>query len=241
MSRFVDSSLGYARLARRAPRLAVLAVSLVSAGCAMQPSSPRVFSVPELRPGVAAGYLSAAEMPDSVKLLPPPPAVGSADYAADIATSKLREQRGTPRWEQAAADAELGFPQAANIFSCAMKLPVSEQVTPRLYGLLRRTRTDAAVVSDSAKDLYKRTRPFMQNHEPMCTPDKRESLSKNGSYPSGHTSIGWAWALIMAELAPEQADAILARGRSYGESRLICNVHWQSDVVQARFMGASVV
>lgn len=211
------------------------------AGCAATPTATRHVPVPEIRPGVAAGYLTAEQMPDSVALLPPPPAQGSADFAADMEISKLRGIRGTPRWEQAVVDDNLAFPKSAEIFSCAMNMPVSEALAPRLYGLLRRTRTDAAVVSDGAKHHYKRPRPFMENHEPTCIPAKQDGLMANGSYPSGHTSVGWAWALILAELAPDRADAILARGRSYGESRLVCNVHWQSDVVQGRFMGAAVV
>ncbi len=34
---------------------------------------------------------------------------------------------------------------------------------------------------------------------------------------------------------------MIARGRNYGESRLVCNVHWQSDVLAGRFMGAAAV
>ena len=66
-------------------------------------------------------------------------------------------------------------------------------------------------------------------------------LREDGSYPSGHTAIGWAWALILTEIAPDRADAILARGRAFGESRNVCNVHWHSDVVEGRFMGAAAV
>ena len=66
-------------------------------------------------------------------------------------------------------------------------------------------------------------------------------MRKDGSYPSGHTAIGWAWALILTEIAPERADAVLARGRAFGESRVVCNVHWHSDVVEGRFMGAAAV
>jgi acid phosphatase (class A) len=211
----------------------------VSAGCATRDTRP--LDTPEIRPGVAAGYLTTSQLPDSVALLPPPPARDSAGFAADRAISEVRHLHGTPRWTQATADAELGFPQAANTFSCAMDVAVDAQATPHLYRLLRRTRTDAAVVSDAAKGHYKRPRPFMENHAPTCTPTKEKGLAANGSYPSGHTSIGWAWALILSEVAPERTDAILARGRSYGESRLVCNVHWQSDVVQGRFMAASVV
>jgi acid phosphatase (class A) len=66
-------------------------------------------------------------------------------------------------------------------------------------------------------------------------------LAKNGSYPSGHTSVGWAWALILAEIAPERADAILSRGYSFGRSRVVCGVHWQSDVHAGRVIAAAVV
>ena len=54
--------------------------------------------VPEIRPGVLAGYLSAAAIPDSVSLLPPPRAEGSAALALDreISQAELALQ-GTPR------------------------------------------------------------------------------------------------------------------------------------------------
>lgn len=29
-----------------------------------------------------------------------------------------------------------------------------------------------------------------------CNPEQQEELSTNGSYPSGHTAIGWATALV---------------------------------------------
>ena len=66
-------------------------------------------------------------------------------------------------------------------------------------------------------------------------------MRKDGSYPSGHTSIGWGWALILTELAPDRAEAILARGRSFGESRNVCNAHWYTDVVAGRLVGAAAV
>jgi hypothetical protein len=133
------------------------------------------------------------------------------------------------------------FPQAAGTFSCALNAPISEQDTPHLYMLLRRTLADAGLYTYRAKNHYQRTRPFVVNKEPTCTPDEEAHLKKDGSYPSGHTALGWAWALILSEIAPERADAILAKGRAFGESRIICNVHWHSDVVEGRFMGAAAV
>ena len=43
------------------------------------------------------------------------------------------------------------------------------------------------------------------------------------------------------ELFPENADALLKRGWEFGQSRIVCNVHWQSDANQGRIMGAAAV
>ena len=81
----------------------------------------------------------------------------------------------------------------------------------------------------------------MVNETPVLTPEEEEALRKDGSYPSGHTAVGWAWALILTELFPEQSDAILKRGKEFGISRMVCNAHWHSDVAAGRTMGAATV
>jgi acid phosphatase (class A) len=221
--------------------IALIFIMVVTA-CAGFESQSNPAAIPEIRPGILAGYLQPEALPNSLALIPPPPAEGSAAHAMDEEVSrKSLALRGTPRWEVAAKDSELMFPKAAGTFSCALDAPITEQDTPHLYMLLRRTLADAGLSTYTAKDHYNRTRPFVLNKEPTCTPDEEAHLMKDGSYPSGHTALGWAWALILTEIAPERADAILARGRAFGESRVVCNVHWHSDVVEGRFMGAAAV
>jgi len=216
-----------------------LAFAALLAGCVtvVAPTSPA--ELPQVRPGYVPGYLQPTALPDSKALLPPPPAAASAAFLADEdAYRSTRKLRDTPRWALAATDADLGFPHAADTFSCALDLPVSEAGTPHLNMLLRRVRADASRANDMAKDYYKRQRPYLAHGDASCTPQEK---LKNDSYPSGHSSIGWAWALALAEIAPERADAILARGLAYGRSRVICGVHWQSDIEAGRVVGASVV
>ncbi|MBB5865384.1 phosphatase PAP2 family protein [Xanthomonas sp. 3058] len=190
----------------------------------------------------AHGYLEKQQLPDSLQLVPPPPQDGSTALANDEAIAKaMLALRGTPRWDLAARDAVLSFPDAASHFSCALGVQIDQTSTPHLLRLLERSMRDAGSSTSAAKARYQRPRPFMRNAQPMCTPADDAALRKNGSYPSGHTAIGWSWGLILAEIAPAQRNALLARGRAFGDSRMVCNVHWQSDVLQGRIMGAATV
>jgi len=219
-----------------------LACLVIIAACASFETSSKPASVPEIRPGILAGYLPAKSLPNSLALLPPPPAAGSTAFSLDDEIyRKTRVMRGTPRWALAADDANLMFPQAAGTFSCALNAPITEEDTPHLYMLMRRTLTDAGLSTYTAKNHYNRSRPFVVNKETSCTPDQEKQLMTDGSYPSGHAAVGWAWALILSEIAPEHTDAILARGLTFGQSRVICGVHWQSDVIEGRSIGAGAV
>jgi len=220
----------------------ILAGLVVLTGCspAEQQSGPA--PVKEIRPGLLEGYLAPEDLPNSLELIPPPPMESSAEFVFDLETSRLSlALRGTPRWEQAASDAVLHFPEATEAFSGVIGVQITEEDTPYLYMIMRRTLTDAGLSTYAAKNHYARKRPFMSNGAPVCTPKDEEALRGDGSYPSGHTAIGWAWALILCEIFPEHADAIIARGREFGESRIVCNVHWYSDVREGRFMGAATV
>lgn len=224
----------------------LLVATLLAAACtATGPVPPTsVKEVGESRPGTGyvKGYLAAAELPDSLALLPPPPAEGSAALAADAeAFRTLTALRSGPRGELAAKDADLQFPRAADTFACALDIQISEETTPHLNMLLRRTLADAGQATSKAKDEYKRTRPFVVFKAPTCTPAQETSLAKDGSYPSGHSSVGWAWALVLTELAPDRADALLQRGRAFAQSRGVCGVHWKSDIEAGRLVGAATV
>jgi len=196
--------------------------------------------VPELRHGLMQGYLHEEPPLNSAAFLPPPPASGSAKQTADDAASEaMRAFEGSARWAQAAVDAELHFPAAAQIFSCALGISVTETQTPALYRLLQRSLTDFGLASYPAKRAHQRQRPFLINGGEICTPDDREMLKTDGSYPSGHSAIGWGWALTLSQLAPARAEALLARGRAYAQSRMVCNVHWLSDTEAGMAVGAA--
>ncbi|MDE5960732.1 MAG: phosphatase PAP2 family protein [Duncaniella sp.] len=187
-------------------------------------------------------FLQEGDVPNSYLLLPPPPDGASITFLNDQARYTWgKTMRNTPRGDQAVTDARVegnGVPEA---FSEAFGVEIDEN-TPEILKLVVGMREDAGDLGTrEAKNYYNRQRPFSFYAEDTCNPEQQEELSTNGSYPSGHTSIGWATALVLAEINPERQNEILKRGYEMGESRVICGYHFQSDVDAGRITGAVTV
>ena len=159
-------------------------------------------------------YLKNSEAIDSLELLPPPPEVGSIQFLNDQAMyEKGRLLRSTPRGVQAAQDAEISDGGIAAAFSSVFGSPISEKNSPELHKLLNNMLEDAGdLATRAAKQKYMRIRPFAFYGVATCNTKEQAELANNGSYPSGHTSMGWATALILSEINPARQNAILKRG-----------------------------
>ena len=53
--------------------------------------------------------------------------------------------------------------------------------------------------------------------------------------------VGWAYALVLSKLNPARRAMIMQRGREFGQSRIICDAEWQSDVDAGRLVAVAVV
>ncbi len=188
-------------------------------------------------------YLEADQVANSKELLPPPPAENTMRYAYDVEQYEWgKSMRDTPRGKMAVEDADLGRGWIERTFNDAFGVEISREKTPEIYNLVYTTGGDAGHLAvGDAKDFYMRRRPFMVFEEQSATPDHEEGLRKNGSYPSGHTSMGWTVALILAELNPDRQLEILQRGYEFGQSRVIVGAHFQSDVDMGRIVGSGLV
>lgn len=188
--------------------------------------------------GSRRGYLNPAELPDSVFLLPPPPPLGSAASAKDeSASARALTLRHTPRWSVAVEDAKIDLASVMDRFSCAAGRKLSPGKYPKTFTMLKRAIPDVSRSTFAAKDHFARLRPYAVNNAPTCSTRSIES----NSYPSGHSAVGWGMALLLAELLPDKNDQILARGRAFGESRVICNMHWLSDVEEGRYVATATI
>lgn len=188
-------------------------------------------------------FLTIDEVANSLRLLPPPPADSTARFAYDREQYEWgKSQRDTERGRQAVRDADLGDGWLDRSFSEAFGYRLTKENAPAIYDLINNMKEDAGdLATRAAKSHYMRPRPFVVFNEPTATPADEPALRKNGSYPSGHTSIGWATALVLSEINPARVNEILQRGFEYGQSRVIVGAHYQSDVDMGRVVGSGVV
>ena len=188
-------------------------------------------------------YLTIGQVPNSLLLLPDTPVIGTARFAYDEEQYLWgKALRDTPRGDQAVRDAEYSVAAFSAAFSEVLPIKIDAEKTPRTYYLLYHMMQDAGqLATRHAKDHYMRNRPYMIYGENTCLEGDQATLSTDGSYPSGHTTAGWAMALVLAEIMPEYQNDILRRGIELGQSRVICGYHFQSDVNAGRIMGAAIV
>jgi acid phosphatase (class A) len=174
-------------------------------------------------------------------ILAGPPGDGDT-IAFDDAMAVLKRQKETTpeRWREAEADAGRLYDRFSEAFGAKLDR-TSLPFTIRLLNRLERT---VGRPIFAAKDIYQRARPYqVMKLTRVCgksAPDPDPDLSKRTSYPSGHTAYGWTAALALADLAPERAGEILARGVAYGDSRVICGAHFPSDVQAGQLMATAV-
>lgn len=188
-------------------------------------------------------FLQESEVANSLDLLPPPPAANSIQFLYDKAQYDWGLlQRNTPRGDQAVEDARVDGNGVPRAFSEAFGIEITKESTPEIHKLIINMREDAGdLATRHAKEYYMRVRPFAFYKEETCNPEQQKELSTNGSYPSGHTAIGWATALVLAEINVDRQNEILKRGYEMGQSRVICGYHFQSDVDAARIVSSAVV
>lgn len=191
-------------------------------------------------PTTLTGYLQPGDL-DGPSLLGPPPAPDSLTGRADRARyEETRVLEGSARWKQAQTENDLWGGGALKQYACKLGVSIDERQTPTALRVLHRVELDVRTVGKPAKDHYNRPRPMVGDDKPICIP-REDWMKTNASYPSGHAMTGWAWALILAELVPQKADAMLAAGKQVGESRIICGVHYASDIEAGRTLAGAMV
>ncbi len=220
---------------------ALLCLALCLQACRQTEAHLDVTSETAAKQEKAEPYSKApGEMLDSIALLGEPPAEGSPLFAYDESMYREGlELRATPRGEQAVRDTDMRNYSA--MFSEAFGLELSKQGTPEIWRLLKRLSKEGGALCRQVKKRFQRPRPFVRYGVSSCYPPLDAKMRGDSSYPSGHAMRGWSFALVLAELNPSRKEIILRRGWEFGQSRVVCGCHWQSDVDASRKLAAGMV
>ena len=182
---------------------------------------------------IAESYLTPSQI-DLLRLLPPPPAQGSAQAAAEMAEVVALESARTPaRAAQALADVPEG---PFDMFGAVLGPALTPEWLPRFIALFERVAETEEIATAPVKRAYARLRPYQANAalRPAVPP------SRSGSYPSGHATRSRLGAVVLAAMLPERRDQIFARAADYAESRVIAGVHFRSDILAGMAAGSAI-
>lgn len=186
-------------------------------------------------------YYRNADLPDAVKFLPAPPDTVSAIMSTDM--SKFIEGkfiRPTDEGQVAINDVNSDPEYFMEIYSLAFGRTLSEKTTPELFKMFQSMSSLGDGATRSCKNFYQRPRPYIQLNEATAYPPAENMKRNVGSYPSGHSSASWLYALVLSELNPDAEEDLLARAYQYGQGRVVTGYVWQSDVEGGRLVGSAV-
>jgi acid phosphatase (class A) len=192
-----------------------------------QPAAPK--------PAAVSKFLSPGDL-DAATLLPPPPR-DDAPAAVEGRTElhRIAAGRTAERLDQARHDDEVEDVRSiADVFGPAFSLE-RFPATARLFADLR---NEDIVAAKQAKTFFKRERPFLNDKALDVCDDGHD---RQNSYPSGHATMGYSAAAVLANLMPGNAQVILARASDYAESRLYCGVHYRADIEAGQVLGNVLV
>ncbi|MBO4431470.1 MAG: phosphatase PAP2 family protein [Bacteroidaceae bacterium] len=212
--------------------LAIVAISTVTRLCAQEQKFPEPFVVNDLDE-------------DFYSFIQAPPSLTSGEFAYDF----FHYQHGRELREIDGVSEQALFDEAAQLYEVfdnkVIGIELSRESTPEIILLCERVVSDASKANTTVKKKYQRIRPFATFHDPSLKPETDEEEAKTFSYPSGHSSRGYMFALALCTVMPEKTPEIMVRAQDYAYNRVICGHHWKSDtdasLLLATAMFANVV
>jgi acid phosphatase (class A) len=201
--------------------LVLLTLALALPAPALRAEAP----APAAQPYAIAGHV------DLTRLLAPPP--GDAEARKEL-DELLRIQKHRTAADEAACVAD----QVISVFRFADVLGAgfTPEKLPRTNALFLRVVATVHVPMQTAQEYWTRKRP------PLADPAIRPvgQVPATAAYPSGHATNGNLMGLLLADMVPERAAALRARGVLFGDRRVLAGVHYPSDIEAGKQSAAAI-
>jgi acid phosphatase (class A) len=184
----------------------------------------------------AAGLLDLSQVEPS-RLLPPPPAPDSARAKAEVDELKRIAATRTP--EMLAAAQHDDGDEKPDMFQGALGPALDLGKLPTTLKLLNEVASEEDPDSTPAKTFFHRDRPWVVDTsvKPCVTPKPTQA---HASYPSGHATRSYSMGIVLASLVPEKGQAVMARAAEFAENRLVCGMHFRSDIEAGQALGTII-
>ena len=178
-------------------------------------------------------YLTPAQIQALEASVPPPPAAGSPEEAADMKAEVAAENARTPAL---IAEAKMDNNYSPKLFAGVIGPDFTADKYPATYRLLKDADHVVGGIVHDCKKHYARLRPFVAH------PDLLHPVFKAGdfSYPSGHSTTAFTYGVVLGAVFPAKADALLARSGEIAQSRVVAGVHYPSDIVEGEKLGREI-
>jgi acid phosphatase (class A) len=186
-------------------------------------------------PSSAAGlhFLTPAQVDPSL-LLPPPP--DSDTQKAELAElDHIQAAMSKADFDRATVDNDNETP---TLYATVLGPSFDLTKLPATAHLLDDVITEEKAAAKLAKVYFHRSRPYVFDTA-LKTCEKPDANPQN-SYPSGHATLGFATGVVLAALMPAKSQVILARSADYAHERLVCGVHYRSDIAAGQVLGTAV-
>jgi acid phosphatase (class A) len=177
----------------------------------------------------------SAEETHALQILLAPPAAQSDKTRAELA--ELHRFEATRSDVQKAAAMADDKEESIFIFKQQLGDWFNAQTLPQTATFGMRVKNDEGINTAPAKTGFARVRPYNLDTtlHPICA-----TKTKDDAYPSGHATTGYLMALTLIDVLPDKRDAILNRADDYANNRLVCGVHYRSDIEASKLLAYTI-
>ncbi|NSX33698.1 PA-phosphatase [Brevundimonas vesicularis] len=218
---------------KRVAALGAATAILLAVGCARAPKPDGAIPT--------TGFLGDEAIAQLTDAVPPAPVPGSvADLADKAASARFVALENGDRWLLATAHAELRPPLGLQHFECALGVRLGSAETPALDRVMARIFNDANSAAERVKARQARLRPVGDDPSRRACQILTPAARRSAAYPSGSAAVATAYGEAFAALQPDRAEAVRRIGHEIGVSRLVCAMHYPTDVAVGEQIGRDV-